>query len=152
MVRTYDFRLPEGGAAVSSACVCALVRCPPHSRSSLNCKVRYVIGEIAKDNENDQSNHPVTLLCVLHFGIDLQQKGRQPASRRFRLPHTPRGSETWALQDVARLLIYLKDPVLRDHLDPKNSLGLSYMDHIKRKRRGASKVTSIASDVRRPLE
>lgn len=51
MVRTYDVRLPEGGAAVSSACARALVRCPPQARSSLNCKVRYVIGEIAKDND-----------------------------------------------------------------------------------------------------
>jgi hypothetical protein len=49
--------------------VFARARCPQQSSSSMNCEVFYVIDEIAKDNENDQSNQRVTLLCVLHLAL-----------------------------------------------------------------------------------
>ena len=69
---------------------------------------------------------------------------------RFRPSAHPRGVTPWALQDVTCLLIYLKTPVLRDHLDPKNRLRLSYIDHIDRKRHLAQKGPRNVSVVRRP--
>jgi hypothetical protein len=47
IVRTYEVRLPEGGAAVSAAYYVRVPDRPPHSMSSLNCEVCYVIDEIA---------------------------------------------------------------------------------------------------------
>jgi hypothetical protein len=48
-----------------------------------------VIDEIAKDNENHQSNHRVTLLCVLRLALTFcKSVGRRRAAVRFRLPHT----------------------------------------------------------------
>ena len=72
IVRTYEVRLPEGGAAVSAACMCAClmpttVKVVTELRGMLRDRRNSLIDEIAKDNENDQSNHRVTLLCVLYL-------------------------------------------------------------------------------------
>jgi hypothetical protein len=66
-----------------------------------------VIDEIAKDNENDQSNQRVTLLCALHLLAltSLQSVGKggePPYGFAFR---TPEDVTPLALQDVACLRI-----------------------------------------------
>jgi hypothetical protein len=72
MVRTYEVRLSDGGDAVSAACMCAFlmpttVKAVTELRATLCDRRNSLIDEIAEDNENDQSNHRMTLLCVLHL-------------------------------------------------------------------------------------
>jgi hypothetical protein len=53
-----------------------------------------MIDEIAKDNENDQSNQWANLLCVLHLALTsskAQAGGEPPYGFAFR---TPEGSDT----------------------------------------------------------
>jgi hypothetical protein len=85
-----------------------------------------------KDHENDQSNHRVTLLCVLHLALTSCKRVGRLAAIRFRIPHTPEGSDTMGIAGrhlpthSTSKIQYYKIILIRTVV-----WGLSYMDHME---------------------
>ena len=135
------FAFRQAGDAVSVACMCAglmptTAKVVTELRGTLCDGRDSLIDEIAKDNENDQSNHRVTLLCMLHLALtSCKRVGRRRSAVRFRLPHPPEGRDTPGLcrtspaYSSTSKIQYYESILIR-----KVVWGLSYMDHMEWKK------------------
>ena len=95
-----------------------------------------MIDEIAKDDENDQSNHRLTLLCVLHLAYTSRKRvGRRRAAVRFRIPHTRGELTPWHCTTSPAYSSTSKIQYYKNILIRKVVWGLSYMDRMEQKRR-----------------